>query len=50
MSDSTKIDLEFRPASYLRPQPLEDYRFVKVKGALIRVHLRQLLASERTTT
>ena len=47
MSDSETIDLDFRPASYFRPQPLEDYRLAQVKSALVRAHLRELLASER---
>ena len=45
MTDS--IDLEYRPASYFRPHPLEDYVLSRVKGALVKAHLRELLASDR---
>jgi hypothetical protein len=41
------IDLDFRPASYFRPQPLEDYVVSRVKGALVKARLRELLASDR---
>ena len=41
------IDLDYRPASYFRPQPLEDYRLAQVKNSQVRAHLRELLASER---
>jgi len=41
------IDLDYRPATYFRPQPLEDYRLAKVKNSQVRAHLRELLASER---
>ena len=41
------IDLDFRPAGYFRPQPLEDYRLAQVKNSQLRAHLRRLLASER---
>lgn len=41
------IDRDFRPASYFRPQPLEDYRLAQVKNSQVRAHLRELLASER---
>jgi hypothetical protein len=41
------IDVEFRPASYFRPQPLEEYVLSRVKGALVKAHLRELLASDR---
>lgn len=47
MSDSEAIDLDFRPSSYFRPQPLEDYRLAQVKNSQVRAHLRRLLASER---
>jgi hypothetical protein len=47
MSDSETIDLDYRPSSYFRPQPLEDYRLGQVKSELVRAHLRELLASER---
>jgi len=47
MCDSEPIDLDFRPASYFRPQPLEDYRLAQVKNSQVRAHLRRLLASER---
>jgi hypothetical protein len=41
------IDLDFRPASYFRPQALEGYVLSRVKGALVKAHLRELLASDR---
>jgi len=41
------IDLDFRPAGYFRPQPLEDFRLAQVKNSQFRAHLRGLLASER---
>jgi len=41
------IDLDYRPASYFRPQPLEDYRLAQVRNSQVRAHLRRLLASER---
>lgn len=41
------IDLNARPASYFRPQALEDYVLSRVKGAVVKVHLRELLASDR---
>jgi hypothetical protein len=47
MCDYEAIDLDSRPVSYFRPQPLEDYRLAQVKSALVRAHLRELLASER---
>jgi len=47
MSDSEAIDLDFRPSTYFRPQPLEDYRLAQVKNSQVRTHLRRLLASER---
>jgi len=47
MCDSEAIDLDFRPTSYFRPQPLEDYRLAQVKNSQVRAHLRELLASER---
>lgn len=39
------IDLNFRPAGYFGPQPLEDYLLSRAKGALVRARLRELLAS-----
>ena len=41
------IDLECRPSSYFRPQPLEEYVLSRVKGAVLKAHLRELLASDR---
>jgi len=41
------IDLEYRPASYFRPQALEEYVLSRVKGAVVKAHLRELLASDR---
>lgn len=41
------IDLNARPASYFRPQALEDYVLSRVKGAVVKAHLRELLASDR---
>ena len=41
------IDLEYRPSSYFRPQPLEEYVLSRVKGAVVKAHLRELLASDR---
>lgn len=39
------IDLNSRPVGYFGPQPLEDYLLSRVKGALVKAHLRELLAS-----
>ena len=39
------IDLDYRPAGYFVPQPLEDYVLSRVKGALVKARLRELLAS-----
>lgn len=39
------IDLDYRPAGYFRPQPLEGYVLSRVKGALVKARLRELLAS-----
>ena len=39
------IDLNYRPASYFGPQRLEDYVLSRVKGALVKARLRELLAS-----
>lgn len=41
------IDLDFRPASYFRPQPLDEYVLSRVKGALVKARLRELIASDR---
>ena len=41
------IDLKYRPASYFRPQALEDFVLSRVKGAVVKAHLRELLASGR---
>jgi hypothetical protein len=41
------IDLEYRPSSYFRPQPLEEYVLSRVKGALMKAHLRELLAADQ---
>jgi hypothetical protein len=39
------LDLDYRPAGYFRPQALEDYVLSRVKGALVKGRLRDLLAS-----
>lgn len=39
------IDLDYRPAGYFRLQPLEDHVLSRVKGALVKKRLRELLAS-----
>jgi hypothetical protein len=39
------IDLDYRPAGYFGPQPLEDYVLSRVKGAVVKARLRELLAS-----
>lgn len=39
------IDLDYRPAGYFGPQSLEDYVLSRVKGALVKARLRELLAS-----
>jgi hypothetical protein len=39
------LDLDYRPAGYFRPQALEDYVLSRVKGALVKARLRDLLAS-----
>ena len=39
------IDRAYRPAGYFGPQPLEDYVLSRVKGALVKARLRELLAS-----
>ena len=39
------IDLDYRPAGYFGPQSLEDYVLSRVKGALVKRRLRELLAS-----
>ena len=41
------IDLEYRPSTYFRPQALEEYVLSRVKGALVKAHLRELLASDQ---
>jgi len=41
------IDLDFRPVTYFRPQPLEAYARSQVKGALLQAHLREQLASDQ---
>ena len=41
------IDLEYRPSSYFRPQPLEEYVLSRVKGAVVKAHLRELLAADQ---
>jgi len=41
------IDLDFRPVTYFRPQPLEAYALSQVKGALLQAHLREQLASDQ---
>ena len=41
------IDLNYRPAGYFGPQPLEEYILSRVKGALVKARLREMLASER---
>jgi len=37
----------YRPSSYFRPQPLEEYVLSRVKGALVKAHLRELLDCDR---
>ena len=41
------LDLDYRPTGYFGPQPLEAYILARVKGALVKAHLRELLASDR---
>ena len=36
---SDKINLEFRPKTYFRPEKLEKYLLSKVKGAVLRKKL-----------
>lgn len=42
----SSIDFDYRPAGYFGPQPLEDYVLSRVKGAVVKARLRELLASE----
>lgn len=41
------IDLEYRSAGYFRPQALEQHVLSRVKGALVKAHLRELPASDQ---
>lgn len=41
---SCQTDRDFRPASYFRPQPLEEWLLSRVKGAVLRRKLKSLFA------
>jgi hypothetical protein len=43
----TKIDLQYRPNSYFRPERLEKYLLSKVKGAVLRKKLKALFDEGR---
>lgn len=44
---NAEIDLDYRPATYFRPQKLERYLLSKVKGAVLRNELQALLDAGR---
>lgn len=44
---SDKIDLDFRPRTYFRPEKLEKYLLSKVKGAVLRKKLQALFEAGR---
>ena len=44
---SDKINLEFRPKTYFRPEKLEKYLLSKIKGAVLRKKLQALFEAGR---
>ena len=47
MHMTSEIDLDFRPTTYFRPQPLEQYLLSKVKSAVLRGKLQGLFSEGR---